>query len=271
MISNSLLVPSITSPAAGLDFTMRRASAQTPCNNSSNTKPASPVLLKSRDAMIFTTKRAGANQRLLSKAPPDCPESRAGWPVWHPRPRPTRIIAHDPEKQKPLPVKRALITAIGCLDGGRRLRSLLLPHGQPPALFFIETELCDGSSFRGAYTGSLGAPDVLRALAQDRDAPGAQLGGGVFPFFHGARILLFVAPNARGNRGLLKNPLILVSPVDVPAICDFNRLICPTRSNALLERKSEFPKLSNRVHGAALLPGAPSPRTMRSATRHDRK
>jgi hypothetical protein len=63
----------------------------------------------------------------------------------------------------------------------------------------------------------------------------------------------------------------MVSPADVPAICDFNRLICPTRSNALLERKSEFPKLSNRVHGAALLPGAPSPRTMRSATRHDRK
>jgi hypothetical protein len=33
---------------------------------------------------------------------------------------------------------------------------------------------------------------------------------------------------------------------DVPATCDFNRLICPARTNARSARKSEFPKLSSR-------------------------
>src|SRR4051794_6951953 len=50
------------------------------------------------------------------------------------------------------------------------------------------------------------------------------------------------APAVRSPRNPLKN---LVGPGDVPLVCDFKQLRCPTAPNTHTERKQQFGSLSN--------------------------
>jgi hypothetical protein len=64
-------------------------------------------------------------------------------------------------------------------NGGKFLASLLwlFPHRQPPALVVIEPKLLDGHGFGRLLVAGLDRTEIAGALAQQRDAPGAEPGG----------------------------------------------------------------------------------------------
>jgi hypothetical protein len=74
--------------------------------------------------------------------------------------------------------------------------SVLVPlaDDQPPPLLVAEIKFRNGGGFGRLLIGHLNSPEVLPALANDRDAPASQLGGGGFLFFGAfmSRLLLGV-------------------------------------------------------------------------------
>jgi hypothetical protein len=60
--------------------------------------------------------------------------------------------------------------------GGRDIRLVLLPHCEPLALLFVETELNDGGSFRGACVRRLHYAERYGARPHERDVPCPEFG-----------------------------------------------------------------------------------------------
>jgi hypothetical protein len=107
---------------------------------------------------------------------------------------------------------------------------------QPLALFVVEKELLDGSSFRGAGVGRLDGPDVLRARPQDRDAPGAER---FLRRRHAANIGARPAESNRRSRGGRRVPQ-------------------PATQGAMERNAGLF--VSQMTNGTGVSPGSSSPR-----------